>query len=349
MSAFIDILNRHYAPFITAYEQKLTPEMSRAISRLCRCQTDRMGRSHWQCSDCEHHDAQPLSCGHRACPQCQHRTTVDWLVRKQDSQLPVEHFMVTFTLPAQLRFLAGKQPKALYAVMFNVAASVLKGFAKRKHGGQTGFTLVLHTHNRKRDKHPHIHAVVPAGFYDKSRRQWHKGNKGYLYNASALANVWRAKMLEAINKHPQLTLPNSLPNSWVVDCRHIGRGPSVLKYLSRYLYRGVLPDKDIICVDDNNVTFRYRESKTQQWQTRTLPTLKFLWLIVQHVLPKGFQRVREYGLMHGCAKSLRQQVLLLLMRLGLKVLFVAPPPAKAQRKCPLCKHVMTCTSISRPS
>ena len=349
MSAFIDVLNRHYAPFITDYQHQLTPHMTRAISRLCRCQTDRMGRSHWQCSECEYHDAQSLSCGHRACPQCQHRTTVDWIARKQDSQLPVAHYMVTFTLPAQLRFLASKQPKALYTVMFKVAASVLKDFAKRKHGGQSGFTLVLHTHNRKRDLHPHIHAIVPAGYYNKARRQWHQGNKGYLYNAFALAKVWRARMLEAINQHPLLSLPRSLPDKWVVDCRHIGRGPSVLKYLSRYLYRGVLPDKDILSTDNGQVTFRYKDSHTRQWHTRTLPVLKFLWLIMQHVLPKGFQRVREYGLMHGSAKAIRQQVLLLLIRQGMKVLAVTPAPVKAQRQCPKCKHTMTCTSISRPT
>lgn len=349
MSAFIDILNRHNASFCRAYKQALSLDMRQAISRLCQCQTHRMGCSHWQCSECEHHDTHPLSCGHRACPQCQHRTTVDWLARKQNSQLPVAHFMVTFTLPAQLRFLAGKQPKALYEAMFNVATSVLKDFAKRKHGGQSGFTLVLHTHNRKRDMHPHIHAVVPAGFYHTRKRQWHKGNKRYLYNAFALAKVWRARMLEAIHQHPQLSLPRLLPDNWVVDCRHIGRGPSVLKYLSRYLYRGVLPDKDIVCSDDNQVTFRYRQGKTQQWQTRTLPTFSFLWLIIQHVLPKGFQRVREYGLMHGSAKPLRQQVLLLLMRLGMKVLCVAPSATKAQRQCPKCQHVMRCTGICRPS
>jgi len=349
MSTFIDVLNQYHAPFITAYQDKLTPEMRCAISRLGQCQTDNMGRAHWQCEDCHHQDAQPLSCGHRACPQCQHRTTADWVARKQSSQLPVAHYMVTFTLPAQLRFLASKQAKALYSVMFQVAASVLKDFAARKHGGQSGFTLVLHTHNRKRALHPHIHAVVPGGFYDKARGQWHKGHKGYLYNAFALAKVWRARLLAAINQHRQLSMPRSLPDKWVVDCRYIGRGPSVLKYLSRYLYRGVLPDKDIVSIENGAVTFRYLDSKTQQWHTQTLPVLEFLWLILQHVLPKGLQRVRDYGLMQGRAKVLRQQVLLLLIQLGMKVLATVPRPRKAERPCPKCQHAMRCTGISRPT
>ena len=174
-------------------------------------------------------------------------------------------------------------------------------------------------------------------------------HKGYLYNAFALAKVWRGRLLEAINQHPQLCLPKSLPGKWVVDCRYIGRGPSVLKYLSRYLYRGVLPDKDIVSVEKDTVTFLYRESQTQQRRTRTLSVLEFLWLILQHVLPKSLQRVRDYGLMQGRAKPLRQQVLLLLIRQGMKVLLVPPAPQKAQRSCPQCQRRMVCTGISRPT
>jgi len=229
-----------------------------------------------------------------------------------------------------------------------VAASLMKDFAVRKHGGQSGFTMVLHTHSRRRELHPHLHVVVPAGYYDAARKQWHKGDKSYLYNAFALAKVWRARMLEAINQHPMLSLPQSLPDKWVVDCRYIGRGPSVLKYLSRYLYRGVLPDRDIINIDNGEVTFRYREANTQQWQTRTLPTLKFLWLILQHVLPKGLQRVRDYGLLHGSAKQLRLQLLLLMMHTGWRPESIDAPPPKALRSCPCCKGIMLCTGVTRP-
>jgi len=254
--------------------------------------------------------------------------------------------MVTLTLPAQLRALALRYPKALYQRMFCVAASLMKDFAARKHRGKSGFTMVLHTHSRRRELHPHLHVVVPAGYYDEARKQWHKGGKGYLYNAFALAKMWRARMLEAINQHPLLTLPAKLPNKWVVDCRYIGRGTSVLKYLSRYLYRGVLPDRNILSTDNGEVTFRYREGKTQKWKTRTLPTLKFLWLILQHVLPKGFQRVRDYGLLHGSAKLLRLQLLLLMMRMGWKPEPIEAAPTKV-RYCPCCKHAMTCTGVTR--
>ena len=349
MSPFISLLTTHYDEFLLTYRQRLSPGMRRAISAMCLCKTEAAGLSQWYCQHCHANDRLPLSCGHRHCPQCQHRTTANWLSRQEAKLLPVNYFMVTFTLPAELRCLARTQPKALYSVMFAVASSVLKDFAQRQHGGQSGFTAVLHTHNRRRDLHPHLHIIVPAGYYEVGHHQWHKGKKRYLYNATALAKVWRARILAAINQQPQLFLPATLPDEWVVDCRPVGQGLPALKYLSRYLYRGVLPDRDIIDIRDNQVTFRYREGKTNQWQSRTLPVVKFLWLVLQHVLPKGLQRVRDYGLLHSSAKAIRLRIQLMLMQMGRLVLPAEPAPVtKATRRCPHCEQMMECVGITRP-
>ncbi|MEZ9706784.1 transposase zinc-binding domain-containing protein, partial [Vibrio breoganii] len=115
------------------------------------CKTEQQVRSQWFCSHCHHDDRLPLSCGHRHCPQCQQRTTSDWLQRQQQKRLPVHYFMVTFTLPYQLRVLARHQPKAIYNGMFKVASGVLKDFANRQRQGELGFTAVLHTHSRQRN------------------------------------------------------------------------------------------------------------------------------------------------------------------------------------------------------
>lgn len=121
-----------------------------------------------------------------------------------------------------------------------------------------------------------------------------------------------------------------------------------MEYLSRYLYRGVLPDKDIISIEEKMVTFRYKDSQTKGWKTRTLPTLKFLMLILQHVLPKGLQRVRDYGFLRGNAKALRLRIQMLLLHL-----FYQTPPkttlinSKATRSCPCCQHEMDCVGVSR--
>ncbi len=156
-------------------------------------------------------------------------------------------------------------------------------------------------------------------------------------------------MLTAIRQHPQLWLPASMPNQWVVDCRFVGRGQPALEYLSRYLYRGVLPDKDIIRIDENSVTFRYQDSQTQQWQKRTLPTLKFLMLILQHVLPKGLQRVRDYGFLRGQNRQTLIRIQLLLLRLFCTPDALVPTnKSRAIRLCPCCQHEMMCVGITRP-
>jgi hypothetical protein len=168
---------------------------------------------------------------------------------------------------------------------------------------------------QQRKLHPHLHIIVASGCYNKTRNQWHKGKRNYLFNAFALAKVWRARMLNAINHHADLSLPQTdkLPTQWVVDCRKVGYGLPALKYLSRYLYRGVLPEKDIIDTSNNNATFKYKDGQTQATKTRTLPTLQFLWLILQHVLPKGLQRVRDYGFLHRNAKRLRLRIQVILL------------------------------------
>ncbi len=261
--------------------------------------------------------------------------------------------MVTFTLPFELRGLARRRPKAMYQLMFTVTSSILKDFATRQGLGNIGFTSVLHTHSRRRELHPHLHIMVPNGGYDPQRKQWRKGKKGFLFNEFALAKVWRARVFEAINKHPDLSLVNIkvMPKKWVVDCKKVGHGLPALKYLSRYLYRGVLPDKDIISdarADQHNVTFRYKDSTTNKITRRTLPTLEFLMLILQHVLPKGLQRVRDYGLLSSGAKKLRLIIQLLLLPIHD---WLKPKQEteiiRASKICPCCQHKIHCIGVTR--
>ncbi len=214
-----------------------------------------------------------------------------------------------------------------------------------------GFTSVLHTHSRQRDFHPHIHVVIPSGGYDTNRKQWRKNKGKYLFNGKALAKVWRGRMLEALHQQLKLNLPQAIPHEWVVNCQHVGKGLSALKYLSRYLYRGVLPDKDIVKVTDTDVSFRYIDSETKQSQIKTLPTLRFLWQVLQHVIPKGFRRVRDYGLLHGGARKKLKQIQLCLMMAG-KLDFTAIEPIerkKAQCLCRYCRQPMQFIGIIRPS
>ena len=195
------------------------------------------------------------SCGHRSCPRCQNHDTTLWLERQQQKLLPVDYFMVTFTLPYELRDWVWRNQKQLYALMIQCAVSTLKTFGvnEKKLGGDLGLTTVLHTHNRRLDYHPHLHVIVPGGCMNKKRNQWTKRQGDYLFNAFALAKVFRGCFLASA---AQFRLPKT-PAKWVVDCQQVGRGLPALQYLSRYLYRGVISEKNIVSDDGHYVTFRY--------------------------------------------------------------------------------------------
>jgi hypothetical protein len=254
--------------------------------------------------------------------------------------------MVTFTLPYELRSLAWNFQAIIYSIMLACATSTLKDFGLNPQhlGADMGMTAVLHTNTRRLDFHPHIHIVVPGGGIDKRRRQWKKLKGKYLFNEFNLADVFRARFLDAINK-AGLTLPIGVPQKWIVDCAHVGAGLPALKYLSRYLYRGVISEKNIISHRDGKGTFAYVESETGLTKHRTMKAEDFLWHVLQHVLPKGFRRVRDYGFLHGNAKKL-----LSLVQLVLRVMIEATPPRpRPVFKCPKCKSPMAITAFRRPA
>lgn len=339
------ILNQYHDAFQAKYGSRLLPSHLGAIEAISRCRTPEAGQLLVQCTDCGHAAVRPLSCGHRSCPQCQNHETSLWLDRQQKKLLPIDYFMVTFTLPFELRFLAWDNQTLVYNLLFACASSTLKDFGlnPKNLGAHIGMTAVLHTHNRRLDFHPHVHVVVPGGGVDKARKQWKKKNARYLFNEFALAKVFRARFLEALTK-AGLSPANSGPRKWVVDCKHVGRGSSALKYLSRYLYRGVISERSIVSNRDGNITFKYVESRTGNTLYRTLKGEDFLWLVLQHVLPKGFRRARDYGFLHGNAKKL-----LSLVQLVLQVLIqTCAPRSRPTFKCPVCQAPMQILATARP-
>jgi len=338
------ILDQYHDAFQAKYGSRLLPGHLRAIEAISRCRTPEAGQLLVQCIDCGHAMWRPLSCGHRSCPQCQNHETSLWLDRQQKKLLQVDYFMATFTLPYELKFLAWDNQTLVYNLLFTCTSSTLKDFGlnPKNLGADIGMTAVLHTHNRRLDYHPHVHVVVPGGGVDKARKQWKKKKSKYLFNEFALAKVFRARFLQALIK-AGLNVSGSVPRKWVVDCKRVGKGAPALKYLSRYLYRGVIGQNNIVSNRDGNVTFKYVESRTRKTRFRTLKGEDFLWLVLQHVLPKGFRRARDYGFLHGNAKKL-----LSLVQWVLQVLIQASTPRpRAPFKCPLCQAPMQILDIWR--
>jgi hypothetical protein len=300
-----------------------------------------------QCENkaCGHQRLIPHSCGHRHCPHCQNHETTQWINKQLQKQLPAEYFMVTFTLPEQLRRLAWHKQRLVYTLLFECVWQTLKTFClnDKKLGGIPGALAVLHTHSRRLDFHPHIHLVMPAAVIDKKRRLWKQKVGKYLFNQESLAKVFRAKMLQAFSEN-DLKMPEIYPHKWVVDCKHVGKGDKALLYLGRYLYRGVIKEKDILVCANGEVTFRYKNSKTKKYHTRTLKAVDFLWLVFQHILPRGFRRVREYGFWHANSKRLLK-VLQCLLRIHTKTVTVT----RKRMRCPCCGSFMNIVETLLPA
>ncbi|MEA3275305.1 MAG: transposase, partial [Pseudomonadota bacterium] len=283
------LIENHREAFEAQYADRLLPAHLHALDAISRCRTPAAGEVIARCTDCGQTQWHPCSCGHRSCPKCQNHEVTQWLERQREKLLPVDYFLVTFTLPAELRPLAWSHQRTLYSALFSAASQTLKQFGlDPKHlGAEIGMTAVLHTHSRRLTYHPHLHVVVPGGGVDVKHGRWKRTRYQYLFNQTALAKVFRGKFLHEIAKDG-LSVPAAVPKQWVVDCRHAGRGEPALEYLSRYLYRGVIGESNILCDRDARVSFRYIDGETGESRTETLPGEAFLWRIVQHVLPRGF-------------------------------------------------------------
>lgn len=312
------------------YSDRLLPGHLRALQAWRSCRTEKSPVFIAKCRNCRSFAVYPHSCGHRSCPHCQHQEGQRWLERQRRKLLPVDYFMVTFTLPAQLRSVLWRHQRLGYDLLIKLAWKTLRSFGLNdsKLKGNIGAHAVLHTHSRRLDYHPHVHFIVPAGAVNQGRRLWRQKKGKYLFKQENLAVVFRARWLEAMNLHG-LKVKATLPKDWVVDSKHVGRGDKALTYLGKYLYRGVLQEKDILTCENGRVTFRYTENSGKR-KTRTLPGADFLWLLLQHVLPRRFRRSRDFGFLHSNCKKIISL---------LHLLFGRPPFVESQlRKAPIvCK------------
>lgn len=338
MSSLAEVARLAHPSLIEKYGHLMRHEHHYALKQIMQCHTPDAGAMLFHCDSCGKSSTLYPGCGHRHCPACQHHANTHWLAVQTQKLLPVNYFLVTFTLPYQLRQFMWFHQQWGYHALFNCATATLRSFFSRdKHlGDKLGLTAVLHTHSRRLDYHPHIHFIVPAGALNKHGTLFQQKQGRYLFKADNLAKVFRGKFMDAMQQSGY-HLPANTPTSWVADVEYVGQGDKALTYLARYLYRGVINEQNIIENQHGNVTFRYRDSTTKQDKYITEPSGDFLWRVIQHVLPKGFQRTRNCGFLHGNAKRTLQRIQLLLkMQL--------PPlinTVKAPVCCPHCNAHMT--------
>lgn len=280
------------------------------------CRTEALGGQVYVCPDCEQVQYSYHSCRNRHCPKCQNENAQAWLERQQAMLLPVPYFLLTFTLPVGLRALARRQPQRIYDLLFRMSAEATQKLAQdpRFVGGQVGMVGVLHTWGRNLSYHPHVHYLVPAGGLANDGKTWLASRQKFLLPVKALSRIFRAKMRQALQKIDGIgpIPPEVWRQSWVVHCKAVGRGQLALKYLAPYVFRVAISNRRILKLEDERVTFRYRATDTGQEQLCTLTAEEFIRRFLQHVLPKGFVKVRYYGFFSSGSRphlaAIRQQL-----------------------------------------
>ena len=224
--------------------------------------------------------------------------------------------MLTFTLPGALCEVVRSNQSLLYNLLFRISAAATQHLAKdpRFVGGQLGLVGILHTWGRNLAYHPHIHYLVPAGGLASDAQTWLPARQDFLLPVKALSKIFRGKLRQALVK---TTLFARIPSKvwqqdWVVHCKPVGNGRTALKYLAPYVFRVAISNRRLVKLENDQVTFRYRATDTGQLRLCTLSAEEFIHRFLQHVLPKGFVKVRYYGFFApGCRKRLvvlRQQL-----------------------------------------
>lgn len=300
MGRLQDLFRTHGPAYLDQFGSAMPTAHKKVIAAIIACRTEAAGATLYTCDACGQLHALPRSCGNRHCPGCQQGKGLQWLERHRARHLPGEHFLLTFTVPALLRAFLRRHQKLGYGALFEASAGAIKTLAAdpRHIGGDlAGFFGVLHTWGRTLQYHPHIHYVVPGGALSRADGRWHPARPGFYLPVKALSRIFRAKVRDALDAHGLLgeTPGEVWSMDWNVNCQAAGDGRRVIEYLAHYVFKVAISERRILHVDAHQVRFRYRQPHSRRPRTMTLPIREFLRRFLQHVLPRGFMKVRYYG------------------------------------------------------
>ena len=304
-----DIFNSYGAQYREKFGDRIPARHRQAMRAIEQCRTEVLGGHVYHCQGCNEIQYSYHSCRNRHCPKCQNENGQQWLEKQETLLLPTPYFLLTFTVPAGLREIVRSNQTLFYNLLFrsSAAATQLLADDPRFVGGQIGMIGVLHTWGRNLAFHPHVHFLVPAGGLDTDTQTWLTAKKNFLLPVRALSTIFRAKFRDALRK---TTCFDAIPTSvwkqaWVVHCQPVGNGLPALKYLTPYIFRVAISNNRILKLSNGKVTFRYKDTDTGQSRVSTLSAEEFIRRFLQHVLPKGFVKVRYYGFF---SPSLRQRL-----------------------------------------
>jgi hypothetical protein len=321
-----DIFNRYGDEFCK--EAPLSFVQAKAVEAIRNCRTAKMGSHTRQCDKCGHIEVSYNSCRNRHCPKCQWIKEQVWIDRVKSQLLPVRYFHVVFTLPGTLNPIVMLNHAVIYDFLFAASWGALQQVTRNPAflGAQTGALAILHTWGQTLTLHPHVHMLVPAGGLDADGWQWHNSAKKFFVPVKALSKIFRARfiklLLEAINEKKLLipegqTLfsnPDELKKllykkDWVVYCKKCFAGPGqAITYLGRYTHRVAISNSRIIKSENNTITFRWKDYRDHnQWKAMELTAGEFIRRFLLHILPRGFYKIRYFGIFAVASRKTKLQ------------------------------------------
>jgi hypothetical protein len=339
-NAIQQLFQVHDAAYLEHYGAHLPSNHRKVIRAIRNCGTGAFGQHSFSCGGCGEFHYADSSCGNRHCPTCQGGKSDEWLNKQLAKVLPVNYFMITFTVPEQLRRLIRSNQKICYAALFNAASGAMKKLAKDpKYIGcaTAGFTGILHTWTRQLEYHPHVHFIVPGGGLSKDGDQWESSAANLYVHARPLSKIYRAKFIDELKK-VGLEVPSCVwEPDWVVDARHVGNGKSALKYLAQYVFRVAIAPSRILNVSETHVRFEYKDSDTKVWKKMSLEIFEFMRRYLQHVLPSGFTKIRHYGFLAPNSRVSLERIRELICALYEIIIDLLPEKKAPRRKPWTCK------------
>ena len=316
-----DIFTAHADAFLRARGSAASSAKRRVLRDLVLCRTAALGGHLERCDECGHERPAYDSCGNRHCPKCQAAARAKWLEARAADLLPVEYFHVVFTVPPAIAEIAMQNKKLMYGILMRACAETLKQIAADpKHlGAKIGFLSVLHTWGQNLHHHPHVHCVVPGGGLSLDGERWVPCPRGFFLPVAVLSSVFRGKFLEMTRRafaDGELQFQGGLAglkdagvfaarlqttyaNNWYVYAKPPFGGPAqVLKYLARYTHRVAISNHRLVSLQNGRVSFHWKNyARGNRESVMTLDAVEFIRRFLLHVLPKGFVRIRQYGLL----------------------------------------------------
>ncbi|MBV8702527.1 MAG: transposase, partial [Acetobacteraceae bacterium] len=303
MIELAEVFRRFAADYLAAHGASMLPSHRRAIDDVLACRTAALGGQVWRCERCDAEVFSYHSCRNRSCPKCHTAQTRAWLERRQAEMLPVPYFHVTVTAPAELREVLRANQRAGYAALMRASAEAIIELARdpRHVGGTVAVLAVLRTWTQQLSFHPHVHCLVSGGGISEDGTTWHPARRTFLLPIKALARLVRGKFRALLKqKRPDLLIPDEVwRKPWILHVTAWGSGEqAVLDYLARYVFRIALTNARITGLDEQTVTIQHKDRKSGARRTLRLSGEAFMRRFLQHVLPRGFHKVRYCGLWH---------------------------------------------------